>query len=172
MILKYTNYADGIHDIQLKSSAESLKLSETFFGEVVLNAKMDKSPGQIVLSCELIVNTKFACDRCTAEYEEIQAIEFQLVYIIEHGEESHDDDEDRDNDVYYITPETDKINLANDLKDYAELSLPMKKLCDDDCKGLCLKCGANLNESECNCKDDEINPVWEPLLKLKDKLNK
>ncbi len=47
----------------------------------------------------------------------------------------------------------------------------MKKLCSEDCAGLCTKCGSNLNKNKCNCSEELKNPVWEPLLKLKDKLN-
>ena len=46
-------------------------------------------------------------------------------------------------------------------------ALPSKVLCDDDCKGLCSKCGANLNEGPCECKKD-IDPRFEALLSLLD----
>ena len=46
-------------------------------------------------------------------------------------------------------------------------ALPSKFLCDDDCKGLCPKCGANLNEGPCECKKD-IDPRFEALLSLLD----
>ena len=45
------------------------------------------------------------------------------------------------------------------------LSLPNKILCKDDCKGLCPKCGANLNVKQCNCKKD-VDPRMEALLQL------
>jgi uncharacterized protein len=37
------------------------------------------------------------------------------------------------------------------------LNLPMKQVCSRDCKGLCPKCGINLNKEECNCRDDSID---------------
>ena len=43
----------------------------------------------------------------------------------------------------------------------------MKRLCKDDCKGLCPHCGKNLNEEECNCKIETTHDVWEPLKQLK-----
>ena len=166
MVIKHTDYAEGVHEIELKATAESLKLSELFFGDAVLNIEMDKAPSQIVLKCELIVSAAFECDRCTKNYDEMFSIEFNIVYIIGEAESGEKDD-----DVHYITPEQDKLNLGEDIKDYAEISLPMKQLCDDDCKGLCTKCGVNLNEKDCNCKDEEVNPIWEPLLKLKNNLS-
>ena len=43
---------------------------------------------------------------------------------------------------------------------YIELlvNLPQKVLCQPECKGLCLKCGANLNEGECGCDRVSLDP--------------
>ena len=49
-----------------------------------------------------------------------------------------------------------------DLKEVAEnsiyLELPFKKLCNEDCKGLCQSCGVNLNNETCSCEDLDIDP--------------
>ena len=74
-------------------------------------------------------------------------------------------------DIKYISFETDKINLAPEIRDYVQLAIPMKKLCKEDCNGLCLKCGKNLNEGSCNCKTKEIDQRWFPLEKLRNKVN-
>lgn len=47
-------------------------------------------------------------------------------------------------------------------------NLPMKFLCSSDCKGLCSKCGVNLNNEDCNCSDDEIDERLSALKKLLD----
>ncbi len=52
------------------------------------------------------------------------------------------------------------------------LSLPMKPLCSQDCKGLCPRCGINLNQQSCQCHWEEVDPRWEPLKALKDGLIK
>jgi uncharacterized protein len=52
------------------------------------------------------------------------------------------------------------------LRDNIILSLPMKNLCSEECKGLCEKCGANLNEMQCGCVDDTIDPRLEGLSKF------
>ncbi|MGB9809870.1 MAG: YceD family protein, partial [Caldanaerobacter sp.] len=46
------------------------------------------------------------------------------------------------------------------------LSLPMKFLCKEDCKGLCPICGTNLNYGSCSCKREDIDPRLEVLSKL------
>lgn len=73
--------------------------------------------------------------------------------------------------VKYLSPDQEKIYLKEDIYEYAELSIPLKRLCKDDCKGLCPHCGKNLNEETCNCKDEKTHDVWEPLKKLKGNFN-
>lgn len=46
----------------------------------------------------------------------------------------------------------DKIDLGNVVNDLIIMNLPMQLLCDDNCKGLCSVCGANLNEGACKCE--------------------
>jgi len=67
--------------------------------------------------------------------------------------------------------DTDKIDLDEYIRDYAVLAVPMKNLCSEDCKGLCPKCGKNLNEGTCNCSEENIDPRWESIQKLKTKNN-
>jgi uncharacterized protein len=47
------------------------------------------------------------------------------------------------------------------------MAVPMKALCDEDCAGLCQKCGQNLNQGKCDCPAEEIDPRWAKLNELK-----
>ena len=47
------------------------------------------------------------------------------------------------------------------------LALPVKPLCRPDCRGLCPKCGKNLNEGACGCSSDEGDPRLAALRQLK-----
>ncbi|WDU84060.1 YceD family protein [Caloramator sp. Dgby_cultured_2] len=57
----------------------------------------------------------------------------------------------------------DRINLEDMIIDNIILSYPAKILCSDDCKGLCPVCGKNLNEGQCECLKDVIDPRLEAL---------
>ena len=52
----------------------------------------------------------------------------------------------------------DCIDIFKALKDTIICEIPMKVLCREDCKGLCLKCGKNLNEGECGCDRASLDP--------------
>jgi len=164
MIIKYTNYTDGIHDFEFNEDARTVGLAEPLFGNVNLLVRMDRSHSQIVLNCTLTLNAKFECDRCDEEFTAELKNDFKLIYLF-----GSDPGESKAVNLYYLTPEEDKIDLRPDVVDYAALSVPMKRLCKEDCRGLCPNCGANLNKEACNCTKEKVNPVWAPLLKLKNK---
>ena len=64
--------------------------------------------------------------------------------------------------VYY---EDHYIDLKQAVIDTIMTELPAKLLCDDDCQGLCYKCGQNLNNEACKCnlRQDNDNPFKELL---------
>jgi len=49
------------------------------------------------------------------------------------------------------------------------LALPSRRLCREECKGLCPTCGADLNAGRCDCEQREVDPRWSALAELKDK---
>jgi uncharacterized protein len=61
------------------------------------------------------------------------------------------------------------LDLTEAIRQYKVMALPMKPLCREDCVGICPTCGKNLNEEECCCPSDEVDPRWGELLKLKNK---
>jgi uncharacterized protein len=166
MIIKFTNLSVGIHAIQFEKSVEELQLGDPFVDKLILDCKFDKSIHQIVVTCNLTIFTKLNCDRCNDDFKRSFDSHFTLLYLFNKKEI----DEDEIN-VKFLSLTDDKIDLTDDVIDYARLSIPMKKLCNEDCKGLCIKCGTNLNHKKCNCTNEDIDPVWDQLFKLKDKLN-
>jgi uncharacterized metal-binding protein YceD (DUF177 family) len=54
------------------------------------------------------------------------------------------------------------MDISEALRQYTLMALPIKRLCMQDCSGLCPTCGTNLNEKKCNCTT-EIDPRWEKL---------
>ena len=61
--------------------------------------------------------------------------------------------------------EQNELCLDDAVRQYVLMAKPMKPLCIDDCKGLCDKCGFNLNKGSCNCTQ-EIDLRWAGLNKL------
>ncbi len=70
-------------------------------------------------------------------------------------------------DVLRVGPQGLEFDVQGYLWQQFVLALPAKPLCDPDCKGLCPKCGVNLNEEQCSCQDDEGDPRLAVLRQLK-----
>lgn len=162
MIIKYTNFSDGIHYINFEEPAEKLGLDSIYYGMASIECRMDKSAHQIVLDCDIKLQSKMICDRCNEEYESIITPHFQMGYIF-----SRDSNIEESLNLRYLSPEEDRIDISKDVIEYSELAVPMKRLCSDDCKGLCSMCGINLNVKKCKCKKEIKSDIWEPLQKLK-----
>jgi uncharacterized metal-binding protein YceD (DUF177 family) len=65
-----------------------------------------------------------------------------------------DDDQAEELDcehLVYVEHQVISFDVTGHVRDAAILSLPMKILCREDCKGLCAACGRNLNEGDCGC---------------------
>lgn len=58
------------------------------------------------------------------------------------------------------------LDLTEAVRQYVLMAVPMKPLCREACRGLCLECGANLNLGECSCREKETDPRWTKLLEL------
>ena len=68
--------------------------------------------------------------------------------------------------------ENDAIDLGQLMREQVYLSLPMKPLCRDDCRGLCPVCGTNLNLSVCHCAREWDDPRFAALKALKGGMTK
>ena len=62
-------------------------------------------------------------------------------------------DEMQGDEVRSFLPGEIELDISTDVRDAVMISMPMRMLCDDDCKGLCPSCGVNLNNESCDCKE-------------------
>jgi len=89
-----------------------------------------------------------ACGRCLAPVT--QGFSLELDLPVENEEAESDED--------VIIAEGKKIDLASLAQETVFTSLPMRLLCREDCKGLCPKCGKDINTGDCACDHKEIDP--------------
>lgn len=97
------------------------------------------------------------CDRCLTDITERLDVQFSNMLATETAG-------DVDDDIIVCEDQTldlDELVIINII-----LNLSMKHLCSPDCKGLCPKCGKNLNEGDCGCEKGYVNPVFSQLKDL------
>ena len=64
----------------------------------------------------------------------------------------------------------DSLLLEDVLREQVLLSLPVRTLCKEDCKGLCPRCGGNRNNQACSCEEGQSDPRWEALGELRGRI--
>jgi len=120
------------------------------------------SPHGYYLRGQLNIPFLEQCDRCLADFKSDHDVDFSILFTDKRKLVTDDEI-----DVVYFTGQQDNIDIAPILKEYMILDRPFKKLCKDDCKGMCSSCGCNLNVENCNCVSDRVDPRWDSLNKLK-----
>ncbi len=68
----------------------------------------------------------------------------------------------------YVVGENGFIDLAPLVRELAWLSVPIRPICKEDCQGLCMECGHNLNLGDCGCEEEDIDPRLTMLKQLLD----
>ena len=93
------------------------------------------------------VKVRVSCDRCAEEFSIEIPLKFSQEYVM-HGDEVGSDQMEITRDF--------KIDITEPLRQEVLTALPLKKLCKEDCAGLCVACGTNLNLEKCKCKNKKV----------------
>ena len=91
-----------------------------------------------------------SCARCVDDFSFPVTGEVEGYFLLGADKEAP---EDMDDDEFDVLPEDNVIDLEPLLNAALLLEFPLVPLCDEECKGLCPTCGANLNEGPCGCAD-------------------
>lgn len=100
---------------------------------------------------------KAPCDRCGEIAEHTHTVEIKKALAVSV--------ESEESDNIILTPDM-KLDLYGLVYSEVVTDLPMKHLCKSECKGICPKCGKNLNNGECGCVKKEIDPRLSALAEL------
>ena len=104
-------------------------------------------------------SSRDACRRCLVDVESPVAEDVHLLFAESEGEDTDD------SDVYVIEARDHELDLRPAIREQWLLAVPSLVVCRDDCKGLCPKCGADLNLGACSCAPTQ-DPRWDALRSL------
>lgn len=114
--------------------------------------------GVLHLEGTLTTEMTCICDRCGAEFDSVKETPLDAVIVGEENEEYPE----------YFVLEGSEIDLDEILSTCLILDMETKFLCSEDCRGLCSRCGKNLNLGPCGCRK-EPDPRFAVLEQLLDK---
>jgi uncharacterized protein len=116
------------------------------------------------------VNMDVPCARCLDPVPGKFGGDFDLLYRpqgIDGGREEASISQ-AETEIGYYTG--DGILLEDVMKEQVLLTVPVKAICNEACKGLCPHCGKNLNIETCSCTEETSDPRWSALADIKSKL--
>ena len=117
--------------------------------------------GVLVMTGEITTIIHGVCDRCASEFDQDVSFPLDVVLVTELSNEENEDE--------WVFPlEGDSADLEDIVRTVFVLNMDSKLLCKPDCKGMCCRCGTNLNEGSCSCQK-EIDPRFAALKQLLEK---
>lgn len=151
-------------ELEEKISIEGFSVSSPVKAELAVN----KMANEVMITGNLSVELEMECSRCLRGLQQAQDLPVSVVYCPaeEMGPEKHGLHDDEMDMGFYTGEELDLQEL---IREQIVLSVQMKPLCNEDCKGICPKCGIDLNTGTCTCVHKETDPRLEVLKKLLDK---
>ncbi len=146
----------------------SLDLSDLCFGNcypvsesVDAEGTIRNTAGVLMMKGSIRTCIHGVCDRCAANFDRDMEMPIDVVLVTELADEENEDE--------WVFPlEGDSADLEDIVRTVFVLNMDSKLLCKEDCKGLCCRCGTNLNEGPCSCQK-ELDPRFAALKQLLEK---
>lgn len=137
----------------------------TFVGCQHIGGEIVNMGGYVRLTASLSADYGAECARCLKPLERSFKVDFERT-VVSRGELANASEDDGEEYVEVVDGKLDIELLA---VEQLMMEFPMREVCSEDCKGLCMKCGKNLNEGDCDCPKKEIDPRLAILQKLLEK---
>jgi uncharacterized protein len=159
MKIQIAGLSEGLHTFHFREPVAEVNLAEDFSGDVGVDAELERSGKQLYLKADVRATGMFTCDRCTASFSLTVNAKYRMNYLWNSAEADGLDP----SEVQVIPNGLPMIDLADDVRQTILLAVPFKLLCNEECKGLCPHCGADLNKESCTCPPETIESRWETL---------
>lgn len=150
------------------SFTTSVDLSDLRFGTccpardaVLASGTVRNTAGVLVMTGAITTRLYGTCDRCARDFEQDVEIPIDAILVTEL--------QDEENEEEWVFPlEGDSADLDDIVRTVFVLNMDSKLLCKPDCRGLCCRCGKNLNDGPCACQK-EPDPRFAVLQQLLEK---
>ncbi len=147
------------------SFSTSVDLSDLQYGScfpvdepVTASGTVRNTAGVLVMTGTISTTIHGVCDRCASDFAQSVAYPIDVVLVTELSSEENEDE--------WVFPlEGDSADLEDIVRTVFVLNMDSKLLCKPDCKGLCCRCGKNLNDGPCRCQK-ELDPRFAALQQL------
>jgi uncharacterized protein len=162
---------EGLHveyDLPGSFVADALEGTEVDAAASEIHAALDlyRTGHEVVVRGNLGGALTTVCSRCAGVATVALEAPIQVVFLPRGTEspEGEDDGPDQPDVLHY---DEDQIDVAETLREELLLALPIAPLCQEACKGLCARCGKDLNDGPCECPEEPKDDRWSALRNVK-----
>lgn len=138
-------------DFSFTFEDENIISGVTFPEPFTVKGYVTNSGGYMRLVSETDIPYSTCCARCLKEIDGVLPLSFEKNVAVLSTLQNKDTDD-------YLLIEDASLDLYVPLYEEILLEFPTRLLCSEDCKGLCPKCGKDLNEGKCSCPTRETDP--------------
>ncbi len=150
------------------SFSVSVDLSDLLYGigypvsePVLATGTVRNTAGVLVMKGEITTCIHGVCDRCASGFDREMHIPMDVVLVRELENEENEDE-------WVFSLVDDSADMDDIVRTVFVLNMDSKLLCREDCKGMCCRCGHNLNDGPCSC-EKELDPRFAALQQLLNK---
>jgi len=161
---------EGENFLEFREASASLdmgSLSSAFKSEILVKLKLHKRENEIVVWGSASLEVTEECSRCLETFDRKFDVQFEAFCDKIGTHKGEEESKEAEGETFNVSHDGKLLELGPCLREAIVLSLPIKPLCKEDCKGLCPVCAKNLNEDTCDCQRDESDARWSILERLK-----
>jgi len=169
-LLKFDELGEGTSRLVFELTAEEMVLSDAYFSF--------PSPLQVELDIHRSIETftvdgrvqgviRGECCRCLTPVELSLEAPLRLLFQRKQASDEELEAVAEDEEVEILDPGAQDLDLVDRLRNAVLIELPVRAYCKEDCKGLCPRCGHDLNKGPCSCSEEAMDPRWEALRQIK-----
>ncbi len=143
-------------------AAHKVTIEDDLDADVELDLNLRRLAGEILIRGGAETSLPLKCSRCLKGFLRKLELRLDLAYSRDATDqvEGH---ELTAKEVGVGSFAGDELDLGEIVAEQLMLSVPMKPLCNEQCKGICPKCGTDLNKKDCGCETGSIDPRFQVL---------
>lgn len=162
--LEFGQVRRAAFDEVVDSKTEDLAFDTPVRGQV----EVDRTAQTLRLRGQLTTTAPLVCGRCLTQFRQDLAIAVEEEFLVGGTAAPRDGALRTEDFVVPLGPDL-VLDITEAVRQHLLLAVPMVPVCRPDCRGLCPRCGKNLNEKDCECEPVEtIDPRLAALRNLKD----
>jgi uncharacterized protein len=168
MLYDLSRLRSGIDRLTRRFESSEFPVEEEFrlAAPVDLEVEIHKDATKVRVTGRVVTTLRLDCSRCLEPFDIPVNSAFDALVLPEAANAGEGEQQVADEDLGVSFYKDETLDLSELIREQFYLVLPMKPLCQTDCKGLCPVCGVNRNRETCTCQAQWTDPRFDALKRL------